>query len=319
MILVTGASGFVGRAILCRLAAQGNGVRAAYRNEAVSPPAGVQSVSVGDLGSGQDWGAALQAVNIVVHAAARVHIMKDAAIDPLAVYRKVNVDGTLNLASQAAAAGVRRFIFLSSVKVHGESTLEGDAFRADKEPIPVDSYGISKLEAERGLQVIAAQTGMEVVIIRSPLVYGPGVRGNFVVLMQAVARGIPLPLGAINNWRSLVALDNLVDLIATCLYHPKAGNKTFLVCDGEDLSTPDLILRMAGAMNKTPYLIPLPLGLLSFLARIFDKSDALQRLCGNLQVDITETVDLLGWKPPIDVDEGLRRTVAQWRKNETHY
>jgi nucleoside-diphosphate-sugar epimerase len=314
MILVTGASGFVGRALLCHLAAQGNAVRAAYRNDAVSPPAGVQSVSVGDLGSKQDWGAALQAVNVVVHAAARVHIMKDVAIDPLSVYRKVNVDGTLNLATQAAAAGVRRFIFLSSVKVHGESTAEGGAFRADKEPIPVDSYGISKLEAERGLQVIAAQTGMEVVIIRPPLVYGPGVRGNFAALMQAVVRGIPFPLGAINNRRSLVALDNLVDLIVTCLDHPKAGNQTFLVCDGEDLSTPDLMLRMAGAMNKTAYLIPLPISLMSVIARIFGKSAALQRLCGNLQVDITETVDVLGWKPPIDVDEGLRRAVVQWRK-----
>ncbi|MEY2861692.1 MAG: hypothetical protein RL392_2150 [Pseudomonadota bacterium] len=314
MILVTGASGFVGRALLCHLAAQGNAVRAAYRNDAVSPPAGVQSVSVGDLGSKQDWGAALQAVNVVVHAAARVHIMKDVAIDPLLVYRKVNVDGTLNLATQAAAAGVRRFIFLSSVKVHGESTAEGGAFRADKEPIPVDSYGISKLEAERGLQVIAAQTGMEVVIIRPPLVYGPGVRGNFAALMHAVVRGIPFPLGAINNRRSLVALDNLVDLIVTCLDHPKAGNQTFLVCDGEDLSTPDLMLRMAGAMNKTAYLIPLPISLMSVIARIFGKSAALQRLCGNLQVDITETVDVLGWKPPIDVDEGLRRAVVQWRK-----
>jgi nucleoside-diphosphate-sugar epimerase len=292
MILVTGASGFVGSALLVHLAAQGSAVRAAYRNDAVSAPAGVQSVSVGDLGFKQDWGAALQAVNVVVHAAARVHIMKDVAVDPLSVYRKVNVDGTLNLATQAAAEGVRRFIFLSSVKVHGESTAVGEAFRADKEPIPVDPYGISKLEAERGLQVIAAQTGMEVVIIRPPLV----------------------PLGAINNRRSLVALDNLVDLIVTCLDHPKAGNQTFLVCDGEDLSTPDLMLRMASAMNKTAYLIPLPISLLSVIARIFGKSAALQRLCGNLQVDITETVDVLGWKPPIDVDEGLRRAVVQWRK-----
>jgi nucleoside-diphosphate-sugar epimerase len=314
MILVTGASGFVGSALLVHLAAQGSAVRAAYRNDAVSAPAGVQSVSVGDLGFKQDWGAALQAVNVVVHAAARVHIMKDVAVDPLSVYRKVNVDGTLNLATQAAAEGVRRFIFLSSVKVHGESTAVGEAFRADKEPIPVDPYGISKLEAERGLQVIAAQTGMEVVIIRPPLVYGPRVRGNFAALIQAVVWGIPFPLGAINNRRSLVALDNLVDLIVTCLDHPKAGNQTFLVCDGEDLSTPDLMLRMASAMNKTAYLIPLPISLLSVIARIFGKSAALQRLCGNLQVDITETVDVLGWKPPIDVDEGLRRAVVQWRK-----
>jgi nucleoside-diphosphate-sugar epimerase len=311
MILVTGASGFVGRALLCRLAEQGNVVRAAYRHDPVNLPAGVQSVLVGDLCSSQDWGAALQAVDVVVHAAARVHIMKDAAIAPLSVYRKVNVDGTLNLATQAAAAGVRRFIFLSSVKVYGESTVEGYAFHADKEPAPVDSYGISKLEAERGLQAIATQTGMEVVIIRPPLVYGKGVRGNFSALMQAVVWGIPMPLGAINNRRSLVALDNLVDLILTCLEHPNAGNQIFLVCDGEDLSTPDLILRMAFAMNKTAYLISLPLGFLWFVAKVLGKSDALQRLCGNLQVDISKTKSMLDWKPPISLNEGLRRAVSK--------
>lgn len=311
MILVTGASGFVGSALLHRLVGDDRAARAAYRNKAVHPVVGVKTVCVGDLGSGQDWSVALQDVGVVVHTAARVHVMKDASVNPVAVYRKVNVDGTLNLAMQAAAAGVRRFIFLSSVKVHGESTLEGEAFSVGREPIPIDPYGVSKLEAEFGLRTIAAQTGMEVVVIRPPLVYGPGVRGNFDALMKAVARGIPLPLGAIENQRSLVALDNLVDLIVTCISHSKAGNQTFMVSDGEDLSTPDLILRMAGAMKKTAYLIPVPVGILSVAAKIFGKSDALQRLCSNLQVNISETVDLLGWHPPISVDEGLRRAVRQ--------
>lgn len=310
MILVTGASGFVGAALLRRLVSEGRGVRAAYRNEAVTPSVGEQAISVGNLGSGQDWRVALQSISVVIHTAARVHVMRDRASDPLAEFRVANTAGTLNLAHQAAAAGVRRFVFISSVKVHGDATALGHPFTEDDVPAPRDPYGQSKLEAERGLWTLAAQTDMEVCIIRPPLVYGPGVRANFAALLLAVAHGLPLPLASVDNRRSMVALDNLLDLIAICADHPAAANQAFLVSDGRDLSTPALIRGLAQAMGKSPRLFACPSALLQVVARVLGKADAVDRLCGNLQVDITKAQTLLGWQPPVSVEEGLRRAVS---------
>jgi nucleoside-diphosphate-sugar epimerase len=243
--------------------------------------------------------------------AVRVHVMDDTSADPLAAFRQTNTAGTLNLARQAAAVNVRRFVFVSSVKVNGESTAKNLPFAATGAPAPQDPYGISKMEAEQGLRQIADETGMEVVIIRPPLVYGPGVKANFASLMRAVQRGIPLPLASVtHNRRSFVALDNLVDLLITCIDHPAAANQTFLVSDGEDLSTADLLRRLGQAMNKPARLFPVPPSLLQLGANLLGKGDMAQRLLGNLQVDISHTRNTLSWAPPISVDEGLRRAVA---------
>jgi nucleoside-diphosphate-sugar epimerase len=232
--------------------------------------------------------------------------MREKAAEPLVEFRRVNALGTLNLARQAVQAGVKRFVFLSSVKVNGERGVYSEA----APPAPVDAYGVSKAEAELGLRQLATDTGMEVVIVRSPLVYGPGVKANFQTLMHAVARGVPLPLGAIHNHRSMVALDNLVDFILTCIEHPAAANETFLVSDGEDLSTTDLIRRLARAMGRPARLIPVPASVLLGGAMLLGKHEMAQRLLASLQVDISKARQLLGWVPPISVDEGLRRAAA---------
>ena len=310
LILVTGATGFVGSALVARLAREGVKTRACVRRDDASMPDGVHTVQVGGLSIDTDWSSALAGVAAVVHAAARVHVMDDTAADPLTEFRRVNVEGTLNLARQAAAAGVKRFVFVSSVKVNGEATKLGVPFSADDIPAPLDPYGVSKMEAEQGLRQIAAQTGMEVVIIRPPLVYGPGVKANFAALMRAVQRGWPLPLGAVHNQRSLVALSNLVDFIVTCLSHPQAANQTFLVSDGQDLSTTELVRGMAQAAGVPARLLPVPVWALQAGATLLRKGDAVQRLCGNLQVDISKARTLLGWVPPVSVAEGLRRTVT---------
>lgn len=307
MILVTGATGFVGRALIDLLVKRGYSVRAAMRRAGAFTAAGASVVTVGELSAETDWSAALAGVDAVVHAAARVHVMQEAAADPLMEFRRVNVQGTLQLARQAAAEGVRRFVFISSIKVNGEATQPGHPFTADDAPAPLDPYGVSKMEAEQGLREIAVQTGMEVVIIRPPLVYGPGVKANFRALMGWLTRGVPLPLGAIHNRRSLVAMDNLVDLIVICVDHPAAANQTFLASDGEDLSTTQLLQCMGRALGKPARLIPVPSTLLKLGAALLGKPAIAQRLCGSLQVDISKTRQLLGWKPPVPVDEGLKR------------
>ena len=308
MILVTGATGFVGRTFVDLVVSQGkHSVRVALRRECPPWPETVERAYVKDLAPDNDWAKSLDGVMVVVHTAARVHVMQDKSSSPLTEFRRINVQGTLNLARQAAAAGVRRFVFISSIKVNGELTQLGSPFTADDVPAPLDAYGVSKMEAEQGLRDIAAQTGMEVVIVRPPLVYGPGVKANFAAMMRWLRRGLPLPLGAIHNQRSLIALDNLVDLIVTCLAHPAAANQTFLVSDGEDVSTTELLRRMGQAMGHPARLIPVPASWLKLAASMVGKKDVAQRLCGYLQVDITKTRQLLGWAPPASVDQGLKK------------
>lgn len=309
-LLVTGGTGYVGRAVCGRLRKDSISVRIAGRSPA-EPQEGVEIVGVGDISSQTDWSVALGNMSHVVHLAARVHDMNNISPDSLAAFRRVNTDGTANLARQAAAAGVKRFVYLSTVKVNGESSKLGQPFTVGDAPAPQGPYAISKQEAEQLLHQIAAETGMEVVIIRPPLVYGPGVKANFESMMRWLTRGVPLPLGAVrNNRRSLVSLDNLVDLLATCIDHPAAVNETFLVSDGVDLSTADLLRRLGNAIGKPARLLPVPPVLLRASAMLLGKGDMAQRLLGNLQVDISHTCETLGWKPRISVDEGLRR-VAQ--------
>jgi len=306
-LLVTGANGFVGTAVCRQAIAAGRAVRGTVRTPGVSE-GGVPAVTVASIDGHTDWTAALQGCSSVIHTAARVHVMNESSSDPLSEFRRVNVDGTLNLARQAAAAGVRRFVFVSSIKVNGEGTAPERPFRASDAPAPQDAYGISKAEAEQGLHQVASDTGLEVAIVRPPLVYGPGVKANFASLMRAVQRGLPLPLGAVrNNRRSLVALDNLVDLLLTCVDHPAAAGQTFLVSDGEDLSTTALTQRMGQAMGRPARLLPVPPFLLQLGATALGKRDVAQRLLGNLQVDIGHTRAVLDWSAPITVDEGLRR------------
>ena len=318
VILVTGATGFVGRAVCTELARRQYAVRSVVRGHRVSDSVSGAELSdriqLDDIGPATDWSGALDEVKAVVHLAARVHVMHDSSADPLAAFRAVNVDGTLNLARQAAAAGVKRFLFMSSVKVNGEYTLPGKAFTEADAADPQDAYGVSKHEAELGLRQIAGESGMEVVIIRPPLVYGPGVKANFAALMRAVQGGWPLPLGAMHNRRSLVALDNLVDFIVTCLSHPQAANQTFLVSDGNDLSTPELVRGLARVAGVPARLLPVPVWALRAGASLLGKGDAMQRLCGNLQVDIFKARSRLGWAPSVSVDEGLRRAVAGMQK-----
>lgn len=310
-VLVTGANGFVGRATCAALRLAGHAMTPVVRRP--NSLAGEQVI--GEMSSQTDWRAALSGMNGVVHLAARVHLMRDTAADPLAQYRAVNVEGTLHLARQAAAAGVRRFVFVSSIKVNGEERAK--TYTEADVPQPEDDYARSKWEAEQGLWKIAADTGLEVVILRPPLVYGPGVGVNFLALLRAVARGMPLPLGAIHNQRSLVYVGNLADAIIHCLEHPAAAGKTFLVSDGEDVSTPELVRRIAAALGRPTRLLPVPQALLRAAARLTKKfpqgrnAQALAgRLMDSLTLDSKAIRHTLGWSPPFTLNEGLRKTTA---------
>lgn len=313
-VLLTGATGFVGKAVLASLLARGDTVRVAVRGKGRTDVR-AETFPIDTLDGSTAWAPGLDGVHVVIHAAARVHVMNDTEADPLVAFRQVNVEGTLNLARQAAAAGVRRFVFVSSIKVNGEGTASGRPYRADDVPAPADPYGVSKMEAEQGLRALAEQTGLEVVIVRPVLVYGPGVKANFLAMMRWLHKGVPLPFGSIDNRRSLVALDNLVDLLLTCILHPAAANQTFLVSDGEDLSTTGLLRRMAQALGKPARLFPVPLVLLEVAATLLGKRSLSQRLCGSLQVDIDKTRTLLNWVPPVSVAQALAKTACHYQEN----
>ncbi len=319
MILVTGATGFVGRGVVTAAVRRGLAVRGSVRSMPCPPIEGARCVLGGDLTCDSTWLQALAGVDTVVHAAARVHVMRETVSDPLAEFRRVNVDGTVNLALQSAAQGVRRFILISSIKVNGERTVPGVPFRADDVPAPHDPYGVSKLEAEMALRDVALRTGLEVVIVRPVLVYGPGVKANVAMMMRWLRSGVPLPFGAIENRRSMVSLGNLADLVMTCVTHRAAPGHTFLVSDGEDLSTTQLLRRMAMALGVTSRLVPLPSALLRMAARTLRRDDVARRLLDSLQVDIESTKLRLEWTPPIRVDEALAETAQDFIARESRH
>jgi UDP-glucose 4-epimerase len=313
-VLVTGANGFVGRAVVARLARDGLQVRAAVRRTA-QPPAGVETAIVGDLSAMTDWTDALGGVDTIVHTAARVHVMNDRALDPLTEFCRVNLEGTRRLCAEAIAAGVRRLVLVSSIKVMGERTAPGRPYRATDAPAPVDPYGISKAEAEATLFEMGKESGIEIVVVRPVVVYGPGVKGNILSLLRWLELGVPLPLGAIHNARSFVALDNLADLLVRCATAPAAANQTFLVSDGEDLSTTTLLKKMAAALGRSPRLVPVPAPLLRAGLKAVGAEKVGMRLLDSLQVDITATQQRLDWSPPASVDDGLAAMVRHYRAN----
>ena len=312
-ILVTGSTGFVGQRLCTVLREHGLAVREAVRRSAASTYGRVLA-PVGEIDERTDWRRAVEGAIGVIHLAGRAHVMREEAADPLAVYRRINVAGTARLAQQAAAAGVQRFVFASSIKVNGEAT-SGRVFTETDAPAPLDAYGISKHEAEAELKRIGRETGMEIVVVRPTLVYGPGVKGNFLSLLRWVRRGLPLPLARCDNRRSLVGLDNLVDLLRRCATDARAAGHTFLAGDGEDLSTPELIRRLSRALGVRARLLPVPAAWLRFAARSVGRPGIYDRLCGSLQVDIGHARQVLGWTPPVSVDEQLART-ARWFEAE---
>lgn len=315
-VFLTGATGFVGGATLKRLLTENCEVVTALRSRGKLLDDDVKTVHVDSLDGATSWTDSLTGVDVVIHAAARVHVMNDKESDPMGSFRKVNVEGTLNLARCAAKAGVGRFIFISSIKVNGEGTLAGASYTPQDIPAPADPYGVSKMEAEQGLRQLASETGMEVVIIRPVLVYGPGVKANFQSMMNWLDKGLPLPFGSIHNKRSFVALDNLVDLVITCVHHPAAANQTFLVSDGEDLSTTQLLRKMGLALDQPARLLPIPSWAIRGAAALLGKKSLSNRLCGSLQVDISKTRSLLGWSPVISVDDALKATAQNFKERK---
>lgn len=307
-ILVTGANGFIGGHLCRYLGSRGHGVRAAFRQPMPDWDL-CEQIAVGEIDGDTDWGAALAGMDTVVHLAARVHVMEESAADPLAAFRRVNLAGSSSLARQAAEAGVKRLIYLSSVKVNGERT-HGAPFKADDPPGPEDPYGISKWEAEQALLRIAAQTGLELVILRPVLVYGAGVKGNLARLTAIISRGLPLPLAGIANRRSLLSIQNLLDFTGCCIDHPDAAGEIFLLADGEDLSTPELIRKLAKAMGRQARLFPLPVILLRLAGKLTGRSSMVARLTEDLQVDLTKNRERLGWVPVVKTDQALLQMVS---------
>jgi len=344
-ILISGPNGFVGKKVCERLIGDGLHVRGAQRNSTPLPD-GCESAIVGNIDASTDWSLALTGIDAVVHLAARVHIMNETSAHPMAAFREVNVHGTRRLAVEAAKSGVKRFVFISSIKVNGEATLQSSdrrseygsptsevsserprtknqelstknlsaAFSERDQASPEDPYGQSKYEAELVLREIEAATGMEVVILRPPLLYGPGVKANFLKLIQWVDKGIPLPLGGVKNKRSLLSLTNFADVISKCLTDPRAGGQTFTVCDGDDVSSGELVERIAKALGKSPRLLPVPEWLMKFAGKLTGKSEQVERLCSSLQVDSSHVRERLDWQPPVTMDDELSR-VAEWYRS----
>lgn len=313
-IVLTGVTGFIGRRLARHLLERTDDhlcfVTRKEFEQADDPRVSVKLIN--DIDEQTDWKEIVINCDVVIHAAARVHIMHEEAVDPLTAYREVNVAGTLNLARQALKAGVKRFIYISSIKVNGESTRRGMPYTEDSIAKPECLYGVSKLEAEQGLFALANESGMEVVVIRPVLVYGPGVKGNFQYMIEWLIKGIPLPLGAVNNRRSFVHVDNLIDMITTCITHPNAANQVFLVSDGYDISTTRLLKKLRLLLDKRILLLPFPVWLLHIASRLVGKTQEAERLCGNLQVDITKAQTLLGWQPVVPIDDALKNTVQEY-------
>ena len=310
--LVTGANGFVGKLLCKELLRQGQSVRAAVRS-GKSLIDNTEVIIVGAIDSETNWADALRDVDVVIHLAARVHVMRESATDPLAEFLKVNLHGTSNLARQAACFGVRRLVYVSSIKVNGEQTSATQSFTELDEPSPQDFYSISKWQAEQALWRIAQETGLEIVVVRPSLVYGPGVKGNFAQMLAVIAKHIPLPFASVHNRRSLIYLGNLVDALIACSTHPVAAGQTYLVCDGEDVSTPDLLRQLGDAMRCPAHILPFPPSWLRMLGKIFDKSDQVERLLGSLQVDSDKIRRDLNWVPPYTLQQGLQATAELHR------
>lgn len=316
-VLITGANGFVGSVLSEQLVTEGFIVRGAYRSKltADSRPNIIEKTIVGDINSNTDWQKALREVDIVIHLAARVHVMQETETDPLSAFKAVNTQGTINLAEQAANSGIKRLIFLSTIKVNGEQS--DKVYSVSDQINPSDPYALSKWQGEQGLQAIGKKSDMAVVIIRPSLVYGPQVKGNFLRLIKLIQKGLPIPLASVKNKRSMVSIDNLCDLIKTCIQHTKADGEVLLVSDGHDLSTPELIRLIAINLQKPARLLPFPVGWLNFLATLVHKRQVIERLCGSLQVDIEKNQEILNWQPPFTVSEGIRKTVAAYLRHQS--
>lgn len=314
-VLVTGANGFVGRPLCAEMFRQGWEVRSAVRTSSQFADALKDNVVVGNIDANTNWAEALSGIDVVIHLAARVHVMNEHVADPLTEFLAINLYGTTNLARQAAAAGVKRFIYVSSVKVNGELTLKGHPFVESNKPQPQDFYAASKWQAEQALQDISQETGMEIVIVRPPLVYGPGVKANFIKLLAMVDRGIPLPIANVQNSRSLIYVANLVDALITCATHPAVAGQTYLVSDGEDVSTPQLVRAMANALHRPNRVFPIPIALMRGAAKLFGKSAVIDRFTQSLVIDSSKIRNELGWQPPYTMAQGLQATAEWYRQS----
>jgi len=319
-ILITGASGFIGQSLIKSLFNSSRSVRGTIRSRNLFfSDAKTEYVFIGDINLKTNWRESLINIDCIIHCAGKAHAIKSKKNNLSKIYQSVNVDGTKQLAEQAAQAKVRRLIFLSSIKVNGEDTNNDIIikFLNEKKNVfshkdlasPKDHYAISKLEAENALWEISSRTGLEVVVVRLPLVYGYGAKGNLERLIKLVKSGIPLPLSLVKNQRSMIGIDNLVDLLIRCIDHPEASGKTFLASDKEDLSTPELIKLIASSMGRRTNLFPFPISMLKFLGSVFGKSEEINRLVGSLRIDDSYTKEILNWTPPISVEEGIRRMV----------
>jgi nucleoside-diphosphate-sugar epimerase len=311
-ILITGSNGFVGQNLCKKLISKKYLIRKIIRSSLKKKEEHSEVCNVGEINKDTNWSIALKNIDCVIHCAARVHSINEDKADSLDLYRKINVDGTRNLAEQSVKAGVKRIIFLSSIKVNGEETKFSSPFKYDDVPKPESSYAISKWEAEQALEAISKKYGIEIVIIRPPLIYGPNVKGNFLRLINLANHQIPFPISKVNNLRSFVSLNNLVDLICCCINHPSAPGKVFLVSDGMDISTLELIKKIGYALGKPQRLIPIPLFILRFLGKIIGKSSEVERLLGDCQVDCKNTCEVLNWKPYMKIDDGILESVKHY-------